>query len=108
MPRIDWENVFVALQNEQRRRLLLTLRTQESQDDRVTSLRYLHDGESDFERFKTNMYHRHLPLLRRRGYVDWDQENHEVSRGSNFSEVEPVLELVEDRDDDRSIELVRQ
>lgn len=106
MARTDWGDVFAALQNEHRRRLLLALAELEPQDDRVSNLSRIHDGESDYERFKTNMYHKHLPMLRARGYVSWDQENHEVSCGPNFDEIEPVLELVREGNEERPTGLV--
>lgn len=42
------------------------------------------------------MCHIHLPKLEEYGVVDWEREAHEVTRGRNFGEVTPVLELADE------------
>lgn len=107
MSRTEWGNVFAALQNEHRRRLLLSLSKRGPQDDRITNLERIYDGQSDYERFKTNMYHKHLPMLSDRGYVKWNQNDHEVACGQRFEEIEPVLDLIREREEDSLASPVR-
>ena len=44
--------------------------------------------------------HCHLPKLERRGYVDWDRETGDLSRGPRFAEIEALLDLFETSADD--------
>lgn len=75
-----------------RRRTLLTLRRDNprgtgelaDRDDRTTEI---------------ELVHVHLPRLEDAGYVDWDREDGTVTRGPQFAEIEPLLEvLVENRE----------
>lgn len=40
--------------------------------------------------------HVHLPKLARTGYVEWNPDTGHVSKGPNFDEIRPVLELLGD------------
>lgn len=44
--------------------------------------------------------HNHLPRLTEAGYVEWDRETGELSRGQNFEEIAPILTLLEDHADE--------
>jgi hypothetical protein len=43
--------------------------------------------------------HLHLPKLAACGYIQWDKQTHEVSKGPRFGEIEPLLELVQTHSD---------
>lgn len=45
------------------------------------------------------MHHVHLPKLDDHGFIDWDTDTGEVTRGPSFEEVRPVLEVLHDRRD---------
>lgn len=40
------------------------------------------------------LVHVHLPKLTDLGYITWDREAGEISPGPNWSEIEPLLELL--------------
>jgi hypothetical protein len=40
------------------------------------------------------LYHTHLPKLEGAGYVDWNEAEKTVQRGSRWDEIEPILELI--------------
>ncbi len=42
----------------------------------------------------------HLPMLEAEGYIEWDRETGEISRGPRFDEIEPFLELIEEHEDE--------
>lgn len=43
------------------------------------------------------MSHVHLPKLAGEGFVDWDRGADTVTRGANFDEIEPLLDLLDVR-----------
>jgi hypothetical protein len=47
-----------------------------------------------------SLQHCHLPKLADHGYVDWDRDTDELSRGPQFEEVDALLELFEDHADE--------
>lgn len=40
------------------------------------------------------LFHSHLPKLEKNGYIRWNQESGEISRGPNWDEIAPLLELL--------------
>ena len=46
------------------------------------------------------MRHTHLPKLVEYGFVEWDRDTHEVVKGPEFDEIEPLLELLDEHDDE--------
>lgn len=47
-------------------------------------------------------YHVHLPKLAEYDYIDWDRDAHVVTRGPDFDDVRPLLQLLDDHPDDRA------
>ncbi|ELY75168.1 hypothetical protein C487_13492 [Natrinema pallidum DSM 3751] len=45
-------------------------------------------------RLLTEMKHTHLPLLEDYGFIDWDRDTHEVTKGPNFDDIRPFLEMI--------------
>lgn len=41
------------------------------------------------------LVHNHLPKLAKSGYVDWDRDTGEISKGPRFDEIEPLLDMIE-------------
>lgn len=78
---------FTAVASERRRDLLLSLQKESPQhlDLRV-------DGDSDRA---IRLYHVHLPKLDGWGFIKWDRDDHQVSRGRNYAELDPLLELLQ-------------
>jgi len=42
------------------------------------------------------MQHVHLPKLERYGFIEWDQDTNQVSKGPNFDEIRPLLKIIDD------------
>ena len=57
-------------------------------------------GEGDPETVGIELTHTHLPKLDDAGYIDWDRETREISKGPRFEEIEPFLELLENHADE--------
>ncbi|WP_436927670.1 hypothetical protein [Halosimplex amylolyticum] len=46
------------------------------------------------------MQHVHLPKLADYRFIEWNQGTHEVTKGPKFDEIRPLLELLDDREDE--------
>lgn len=57
-------------------------------------------GGADSEIAEIELKHTHLPKLADAGYIEWDRETGRISKGPNFDEIEPLLELLENHADE--------
>lgn len=53
----------------------------------------------DADKAAIRAYHVHLPKLVAYDYVEWHRDAHLVTRGPDFDDLRPLLELVDDRRD---------
>lgn len=96
--KVSFDEVVDALAASQRRNLLVALLEGNLRDDSPVVV----DADSDdqaFERF-VSMRHVHLPKLEEYGFIGWDEVSHEVTRGPTFEEIRPLLELLDDHEDE--------
>lgn len=101
-PRAD-SRVFDALANPYRRQLLLALFDANPQDDDdLDPLDLLADGETsdDLAATRIELRHSHLPKLADMGFIEWDRESGELSKGPNWTEIAPLLRLMHDHRDE--------
>lgn len=84
------DTVFESLSHRHRRVILSRLREQCP----VSESAVLEELSRPDDKARIQMRHQHLPKLMRAGYVHWDQQSNELSRGPYFEEVARVLELV--------------
>ncbi|RDI71921.1 DUF7344 domain-containing protein [Halopelagius longus] len=110
---IHQEEMFDALADGNRRRLLVFLLDHESRDvpklsgitaemaemNRALLREYLSgprrvDG-GDKELLRT--HHVHLPKLDGFDFIEWDREAHVVTKGPRFDDMRPLIEPLEDR-----------
>lgn len=99
-----FDRALSALGSRQRRQLLVALLDHDPQSDGETvavSERFdpVTDG-GDPARPDIRFAHVHLPKLTDLGYITWDREAGRVGRGPNWSEIEPLLELLRSHDED--------
>lgn len=90
------DDALDALGDVQRRRLLVALLDHNPQDD--SPVVGVEDADGDAVERLVTMEHVHLPKLADYGYIDWDRESREVSKGENFGEIRPLLELLADHE----------
>lgn len=118
------DEVFDALADVQRRRVLIQLLNSDSeavphissasqevlQAHEKVLQEYLSGSEevADADKAVVRTYHVHLPKLVESLYVDWDRGNHLVTKGANYDEVRPLLELVDERREEQQIEAIVQ
>lgn len=96
---LEFDDALDALAHVQRRKLLLSLLEHNPQDD---SHVVIGDTESEKEALEslTTMNHVHLPKLVEYGFIEWDRECNEVTKGPDFVEIRPLLELLDDHADE--------
>lgn len=94
----SFEDVLDAMAHVQRRKLLLSLTDHNPQNDSPVVVDSDEDADA-VERF-LRMKHVHLPKLEKYGFIDWDEDGHEVTKGPNFDEIKPLLKLLNDHDDE--------
>ena len=82
-----------ALANPYRRQLLLALMEHNPQADDDSDPLDIHpEGEDSFTQMNISMGH--LPMLDDMGIIDWDQDDNEISKGPDWEEFEPLLQLI--------------
>lgn len=87
----EMDRVLSTLSDRRRRLLLLALACDEGR----TASDMIARGKSDAEDLEVELVHTHLPRLEEEGYIEWDRESGEISKGPRFEEIEPLLELIE-------------
>jgi len=94
---------FEALANPYRRQLLLALFAENPQDDEdLDPLNILKQGETvdTLDATHVKLEHVHLPKLADMGFIGWDRESGELSKGPNWGEIAPLLQLMDDHQDE--------
>ncbi|RLM32761.1 helix-turn-helix transcriptional regulator [Haloarcula sp. Atlit-120R] len=97
------DRVFEALANPYRRQLLLPMFESNPQDDDdLDPLRLLKEGQTtdDLDVTQLNLEHVHLPKLADMGFIEWDRESGDLSKGPNWEEIAPLLQLMDDHRDE--------
>lgn len=95
-----FDEVLDALGDVQRRRLLLALAEANPQDDRPIEPEDVTFDEAELERLLVRLHHVHLPKLEAYGFISWNRETNEVTKGPEFDEIQPLLELLNDHLDE--------
>jgi hypothetical protein len=96
----ETDDIFEVLSNAYRRQLLIALLEHNPQDDHDRDpLDIVSDGP-DPEVLEIELTHRHLPMLEQKGYISWNRETNEISKGPNWEQIAPLLELISDHRDE--------
>lgn len=97
-------DVFEALANEYRRRLLFALDDEAPLRGEALDPLELLDGFGDPDTTHIELVHVHLPKLSERGFIDWNRETDEITTGAEWGEVEPVIGLLREHWDELPVE----
>lgn len=91
------DELFELLSHEYRRYVLWTLADPDGRtDEPIRMTLFAEDDEPDILRIE--LRHNHLPRLDDAELVDWDPETETLARGPRFEEIEPFLDLMDDRE----------
>lgn len=96
---VSFDDMVDALADIQRRKLLVALLEHNPQDDSPVVIADP-DGEADAVERLISMQHVHLPKLAEYEFIEWNEETHEVMKGARFDEIRPLLELLDDHEDE--------
>lgn len=91
-----FDDMMTALANAQRRRLLISLLEHNLQADSPVVIAGC-DSDADGV---VLMRHAHLPKLGDYGFIEWNEESNEVTKGPKFDEIRPLLELLDAHEDE--------
>lgn len=94
--------VFEALANPYRQQVLFALVEANPQDDHNRDpMGLLADGETDNPAVtQIALTHTHLPKLADMGFIEWNRETGEISKGPDWDEIAPLLQLLHDHRDE--------
>lgn len=101
----EFDGALEALKHRYRRRLLVALLDHNPQDDddaqeAENALGTVTGADTDEELIETELVHNHLPKLEDLGYIRWDREAGTISKGPNWDEIAPLLEVLDTHADE--------
>ena len=96
--RPEMDRILEALGSRYRRLILLLLK--EGLVEQKVDLKVRAESDIDKTKPEIELVHNHLPRLEDAGYIKWDQETDEISKGPCFKEINPFLELLENHADE--------
>lgn len=92
----NFDQVLSALSHPYRRELLVALTAHNPQDDDdIDPLGLLENG-GEASALEVDLVHNHLPKLEEMGYITWDYDTGEISKGPDWDEIVPLIELIHD------------
>jgi len=90
------DDTFDALANEHRRTLLVALLDENPQRGTVSPSVENDVGELKTKsRVETMLYHTHLPKLEEYGFIRWNRDTQDISKGPQFENIRPLLECLD-------------
>ena len=91
---------LVALSNPYRRQLLLALMTANPQDDSDADPLDVLGEDADAAQLETRLVHVHLPKLEASGFIEWDRQTGDISKGPEWETIAPLVRLIHDHRDE--------
>lgn len=96
-----WDRILRVMAHPYRRQLLVALLDHNPQDaDNVDPLDTMSYTPDEAETLRVELIHNHLPKLEQQGYVVWDREIGTLSKGPNWDEIGPLLQLIHNHRDE--------
>lgn len=94
--RVGLDLAFKALSHATRRRVLTSLMKDNPRGQQeFETVEFVPDGP-EREPITISLRHTHLPHLERAGFIDWDRDAEQITRGAEFEVIRPLLELMDD------------
>ena len=94
------DQLFTCLSHPTRRRLLTTLAVDNPRDEKEFESPDFKPEDQELELFIAQLYHKHFPHLEHAGYITWDRTSDTITRGPNFEEIRPLIELMNNHQDE--------
>lgn len=93
--RIGLDEIFHVLSDATRRRILAALADEDPRWEDEFATAEFRPEDADRDRIGIELRHVHLPKLAEFGIIDRDRRTGVVTRGENFEEIRPLLELLD-------------
>jgi hypothetical protein len=93
-PEGTFDELLGVLSNPYRRQLLIALLEHNPQDDSNRDPLDIVTPEGGPDVLNTELVHHHLPKLEDMGYISWNRDTNEISKGPKWDEIAPLLELI--------------
>lgn len=97
------DEVMDALNDAQRRNLLLDLLEHTTQDGPPPTI-VGPERDADAISHLVSMKHTHIPILDTYDFIDWEERHQTVTRGSNFEQIRPFLEVLQRQENELYVE----
>lgn len=97
-PNDSLNDLFEVLSHEYRRYILWVLAKPDDRADAVIDTTQFTGPGGEPDILYLELIHNHLPKLDDYDLVDWNPETETLRRGPRFEEIEPFLDVMEDRD----------
>ncbi len=85
------------LSDGRRRRLLITLAEANPQ-----TIDHPRAENPESKQYRIEMQHIHLPKLADADLIDWDRKSGQITKGTGFEEIRPLVEYFQERESTRS------
>ncbi|MFP9190419.1 hypothetical protein [Natronosalvus vescus] len=90
-----WDRVFSAITAEPRRQLVVSLLDAPADQSVPLPESAINPNvPGDPDEIRQELYHRHLPMLADKGFIEWENDPFVASRGPKFEEVAIVFEAL--------------
>lgn len=89
-----FDTALAALGHPHRRQLLVALLDHNPQADDSRDPLGILEGADEPDVIEVKLIHNHLPKLEEMGYISWNRATNELSKGPEWDEVKPVVELI--------------
>jgi hypothetical protein len=89
-----FDELLYSLSDPYRRQLLVALLEHNPQDDFDRDPLDVVSASGEPEVLKTELVHNHLPKLEQMGFISWNRDTNEISRGPEWEAIAPLLELI--------------
>lgn len=91
--------MFDILSHGTRRQILLEMADHNPRAEAEVEVEaFVADGGTP-DLLETELQHTHLPKLADAGFINWEPQTETIARGPHFSEIEPLLVVIDDHQD---------
>lgn len=93
-------SAFHTLANQSRRQLLVGISEEVKDGGKDCGPVSIVSKDEEPAVSEIELIHKHLPLLKERGYIEWDCDNQNIEKGPEWDEIKPIIELFHENRDE--------
>jgi hypothetical protein len=96
--------LFEVLSHSVRRKILVELADHNPRTEAEFETEEFVADAGNPDSSEIELHHIHLPKLADSGFINWDSETETITRGPRFSEIEPLLVVIDNHQDTLSVD----